>query len=151
MERNSAGACHCLGELGFRFDAVTGRMTGLRRMLQKLGIVSLVGGMVLGFAAFAGCASSGSVAPEKENVFSVLFTYTGQHESICLAGDFNDWSLDSHCLERQGDAWQIQLSLFPGRYRYGFFLDGKCCSPDPGGVLQESDGFGGKSSILIVE
>jgi 1,4-alpha-glucan branching enzyme len=120
-------------------------------MLHKQGIVSLVGGMVLAFAAFAGCASSGSVTPEKENVFSVLFTYAGQHESICLAGDFNDWSLDSHCLKRHGDEWQISLSLFPGRYRYGFVLDGKCCSPDPDGVLQESDGFGGESSILIVE
>src|SRR4030042_4291682 len=106
-------------------------MTGRWRVLHKQGIVPVLAGMVLAFAAFAGCAFSRSTTPEKEKVFSVLFTHKGQHESICLAGDFNDWSLDSHCLKRYGDAWQIELSLFRGRYRYGFVLDGKCCSPDP--------------------
>lgn len=81
----------------------------------------------------------------------VLFTFTGMAKSVCLSGDFNDWSPDSRCLEKKRDGWQIEILLAPGRYRYGFLLDGKEWVPDPGALLNEEDGFGRKNSVLVVE
>ncbi|MBW2091523.1 MAG: isoamylase early set domain-containing protein [Deltaproteobacteria bacterium] len=86
--------------------------------------------------------------PEK---IEVIFTYTGLHKSVCLCGDFNDWSTESHCFKKQGGVWTIRVLLPPGRYRYAFLLDGEKWTPDPKALFQEDDGFGMKNSILIVE
>jgi hypothetical protein len=54
-------------------------------------------------------------------------------------------------LTRRGDTWQIGLYLFPGRYTYGFILDGARWIPDPNAPFQEDDGFGRRNSVLIVD
>jgi len=81
----------------------------------------------------------------------VLFTFTGKAQSVCLSGDFNDWSPDSCCLEPESGRWKVSVTLSPGLYRYGFFLNGEEWVPDPGAPFQEEDGFGKKNSILVVE
>jgi 1,4-alpha-glucan branching enzyme len=89
--------------------------------------------------------------PEKDRSVKVLFKYEGSHKSVCLSGDFNGWSSTSHCLDREGDQWTIEVLLAPGRYRYGFILDGETWTSDPNALLQEDNGFGRKNSVLIVE
>jgi hypothetical protein len=88
--------------------------------------------------------------PEREEVL-VSFFFTGHHDSVCLSGDFNGWSSESHCLQRHGDEWSIQLALPPGSYRYGFVIDKRVWAWDPGALVQEDDGFGKKNSLLLID
>ena len=81
----------------------------------------------------------------------VSFTLIGQYKTVCLTGDFNGWSGSSHCLKRKGETWEIKVHLPPGRYRYGFILDGQHWMPDPNVPFQEDDRFGQKNSVLIVQ
>jgi 1,4-alpha-glucan branching enzyme len=81
----------------------------------------------------------------------VLFTFAGKAESVCLSGDFNGWSPGSLCLEMEDGRWKVEVFLAPGRYRYGFLLDGKDWVPDPSALLLEEDGFGKLNSVLVVE
>ena len=81
----------------------------------------------------------------------VSFVYSGHHDSVCVSGDFNGWSSRSHCLQREGESWSVQLELPPGRYRYGFILDGREWVCDPEALIQEDDGFGRKNSVLVID
>jgi hypothetical protein len=96
------------------------------------------------------CCVTVPKAPETAGVV-VLFEFTGRHDSVCLSGDFNDWSPESHCLQPKGDTWSVQLVLSPGRYRYGFILDKRDWVCDPDALIQEDDGFGKKNSVLVIE
>ncbi|MCU0595285.1 MAG: isoamylase early set domain-containing protein [Desulfobacterota bacterium] len=89
-------------------------------------------------------------APEPEEGALVTFVFIGQHDSVCLSGDFNGWSLESHCLQRKGDEWSIQLDLSPGVYRYGFVINGKDWVCDPEAPMTEDDGFGKKNSVFVI-
>ncbi|MFH1135311.1 MAG: hypothetical protein V1816_04420 [Pseudomonadota bacterium] len=80
----------------------------------------------------------------------VAFVYKGPGRQVCLAGDFNHWSRDACCLEKDGEGWVIEVTLDQGSYRYGFWVDGAEFVPDPEAVLQEEDGFGRWNSILFV-
>jgi hypothetical protein len=82
---------------------------------------------------------------------SVLFVFTGRHDSVCLSGDFNGWSSESNCLERKGDQWSVQLVLPPGTYRYGFVIDRREWVCDPEALIREDDGFGKKNSVLVID
>lgn len=71
--------------------------------------------------------------------------------SVCVAGSFNGWSRQSHCMRREGGTWAVSVPLPPGRYEYAFVVDGDIWQADPGATLSEESGFGRKNSILIVE
>jgi 1,4-alpha-glucan branching enzyme len=46
--------------------------------------------------------------------------------SVFLTGDFNDWDVQAHPMERQPDgAWLLQASLHHGHHQYQFVVDGK--------------------------
>ena len=100
-------------------------------------------------AGLPGCVTSPK-APETKEVM-VSFVFIGHHDSVCLSADFNGWSSESHCLQRKGAEWSIQLVLPPGRYRYGFVIDKGEWACDPEALIQEDDGFGKKNSVLLVE
>ena len=89
-------------------------------------------------------------APETKEVM-VSFVFIGHHDSVCLSGDFNGWSSESHCLQRKGDKWSIQLVLPPGSYRYGFVVDKRDWACDPEALIQEEDGFGKQNSVLVID
>ena len=109
---------------------------------------ALAGMLFLG-AARTGCVSAPDV-PETEEV-CVLFVFHGHHDSVCLSGDFNGWSSESDCLEREGDRWSVPLVLPPGTYRYGFVIDKRDWVCDPEALVQEDDGFGKKNSVLVID
>jgi 1,4-alpha-glucan branching enzyme len=71
--------------------------------------------------------------------------------SVCVAGSFNQWSSQSHCMRREGSTWSVTLSLPPGRYEYAFVVDGDSWQTDPGAPLVEESGFGRMNSVLVVE
>ena len=127
----------------------TGRSyAGTPSLLHRKGLLFLL----LLLALLSAC-TTGDGHKTRNNIDNrlVLFTFSGKAESVCLSGDFNDWSPDSCCLKNQSDRWEIEIFLAPGRYRYGFLLDGKDWIPDPGALLNEEDGFGKKNSVLVVE
>ena len=106
--------------------------------------------VLLIFIALTGCYPAGYKG-QLETGIPVTFTFQGNYRSVCLSGDFNNWSRNQ-CLSYQGDgSWSIQIFLNPGHYRYGFILDGKIRVPDPQGLLEEEDGFGNRNSVLILE
>ena len=110
-------------------------------------VLSFIAWLFLSF--LAGCVPfTGS---NEERPQGVLFTYQGGYRSVCLSGDFNGWATDSHCLQRDGRTWKIQLFLSPGQYRYVFILNGNQWETDPRALLMEEDGFGRKNSVVVVE
>ena len=102
-------------------------------------------------ALIVGCVWIAEEIETAPNKMQVLFTYKGQFKTVCLSGDFNDWSSSTHCLEKDGDVWKIKVLLLPGRYKYAFVLDGIHWTTDLNVFLVENDGFGMKNSVLIVE
>ena len=88
----------------------------------------------------------------KDENIPVVFTYMdGQAQKVCIAGSFNQWSTQSHCMKKDKNTWTLKLSLSPGRYPYLFLIDDRISKLDPGAALTEESGFGTKNSILVVE
>jgi hypothetical protein len=104
----------------------------------------------------AGCAHQRpGASPRQRNtsgqvavIFSLVAPHAGQ---VCVAGSFNQWSAQNHCLSRGGESWTVRIALPPGRYSYVFVVDGGDWQTDPGAVLGEDNGFGSRNSVLIVE
>jgi hypothetical protein len=119
-------------------------------LLLKIKRVSTLSAACLSAFMF-GCIWNAETIRKKSDQVQVLFTYEGRFQTVCLSGDFNDWSPNMHCLARNGDRWTIRLFLSPGRYEYAFVLDGNRWSPDPHAIFYKNDGFGTKNSVLIVE
>ncbi len=72
-------------------------------------------------------------------------------ERVCIAGSFNQWSSETHCMTRDEERWTVRVYLPPGRCAYQFVIDDKAWIPDPEAPLFEENGFGSQNSILIVE
>jgi hypothetical protein len=67
---------------------------------------------------------------------------------VDVAGDFNEWKPVP--AKRAGDGvWYADLRIAPGQYRYAFRVNGKEWRV-PRGATAVDDGFGGKSTWLIV-
>jgi len=71
--------------------------------------------------------------------------------SVCLAGDFNNWQPEQTPLEKVGKngAWQIKLPLGTGKYRYRLVVDGQW-QRDPYNESTELNPFGELNSVLEV-
>ncbi|HEX2852485.1 MAG TPA: glycogen-binding domain-containing protein [Opitutaceae bacterium] len=53
-------------------------------------------------------------------------------QAVCVAGSFNDWSVDKFPLARQPDGhWRAATPLPPGHHEFKFVVDGQwCCEAD---------------------
>lgn len=69
---------------------------------------------------------------------------------ICLAGDFNNWNLESHVLKRMGQEWKISIQLPAGEYEYKFLVDGVWYN-DSNAVHQVSNVWGSENSVILVK
>ncbi|MFH1847612.1 MAG: AAA family ATPase [Candidatus Omnitrophota bacterium] len=71
---------------------------------------------------------------------------------VYVVGDFNNWILDdSSRLERsKSAAWQKNITLKPGKYRYKFVVDGRWIH-DPDNPHREDNIFGNYDSVLNLE
>ncbi|MGC8777336.1 MAG: glycogen-binding domain-containing protein [Candidatus Caldatribacteriaceae bacterium] len=80
----------------------------------------------------------------------VFYSPTQNPRTVAVAGDFSDWNyLDME--KGQGNSWRITIRLRPGKYEYGFLVDGKEWVPDPNAPRQIADGFGNLNSVLVVD
>jgi len=89
--------------------------------------------------------------PSRETVQVRFFYPDVRAGEVCVAGSFNGWSTESHCMGRSGKAWTMSFYVPRGRYEYLFVVDGGIWVPDPGNDLTQDNGFGGRNSVLIVE
>lgn len=71
---------------------------------------------------------------------------------VYLAGEFNDWSDQSHPLKQDAKTglWKITIKLQPGLYHYKFVVDGEWWS-DPSNPNWEWNQYGSHNSFLKVE
>ncbi len=91
------------------------------------------------------------VPPEARRL--VTFTYADPGaNAVSVVGSFNGWSPETHRLQKTTEgAWELTLSLAPGRYSYRFLIDQKKQVLDPSTELTEPDGYGGKNSVVVVK
>jgi 1,4-alpha-glucan branching enzyme len=70
---------------------------------------------------------------------------------VAIVGDFNQWNAESLPMRRSADGsrWEIEVRLPPGRYTYGFVVDGKLMR-DPRAPESASDDFGIPNSVRMV-
>ena len=67
---------------------------------------------------------------------------------VCLAGDFNQWTVCQTRLVRVGeDLWSVSMELPRGRHEYMFVVDGQWVT-DPAAVTTIDDGFGNRNAVL---
>ncbi len=77
--------------------------------------------------------------------------YAPQAHRVAVAGTFNKWKVDTDILRKaENGYWTINILLKPGAYTYMFVVDGKTWVADPNAQLYDSDGFGGKNSVIRV-
>lgn len=87
----------------------------------------------------------------KEKIGAVRFEYHNPAaDTVCLAGDFNDWHpTASEMVRMQDGQWLKELILPPGRYEYRLVVDG-CWMPDPACPSSAPNSYGGQNSVLTV-
>jgi 1,4-alpha-glucan branching enzyme len=73
--------------------------------------------------------------------------------TVSLVGDFNDWDAARTPMQRtrkNESVWTAVIPLTPGRYRYGFLVDGVAWLADPAAPAARDDEFGTPSSVVTV-
>jgi len=83
----------------------------------------------------------------------VRFTLVAPQASrVSIVGDFNQWDPTALPLRRaaDGQSWEVEIPLVPGRYAYSFVVDGMLAR-DPGAPQVADDDFGKPNSIVMVK
>ena len=74
----------------------------------------------------------------------------GNVSVVSVAGSFNNWSMVSHPLKRNGNGkWQKTIYLEPGVYEYRFVVDGAWYN-DPRCAERRVNDFGSENCVLTV-
>jgi 1,4-alpha-glucan branching enzyme len=107
--------------------------------------------MLFGIATLIGCAARPFPLRADGTILVPLSLRAPDARSVCLAGNFNRWTPDRHCLKGPaGDGtWTIRIPLPPGRYEYVYVIDGIRWIPDPSAPSVD-DGMGGRNTVLSV-
>jgi hypothetical protein len=94
-----------------------------------------------------------AVAPVLTGTQQVRFSLVAPNAAkVTLVGDFNKWNPVDLPLRRSanGEAWEVEVGLAPGRYTYSFVVDGKLAR-DPAAAETAHDDFGTPNSVLLVK
>jgi chromosome partitioning protein len=82
-----------------------------------------------------------------------ILAHYPEAQSVCVAGDFNNWSPEAGPLGRlEGDIkgdWEIAMPLSAGRYRYRLVVDG-AWQHDPNNHYVESNPYGELNSVIEI-
>lgn len=90
----------------------------------------------------------GSIAPR-----AVKFVLVAPKAArVSLVGDFNGWDVAANPMTTQGSdgTWTIYVPLQPGLHTYSFVVDGTHFVSDPGAPQAPDDGYGHRSSVVLV-
>lgn len=74
---------------------------------------------------------------------AVNFYYTGSKAAkVTLVGDFNEWNVDAHPMEKRSDGtWGLSIELPNGHHRYAFMVDGVLTlDPNAQGITRNDEG-----------
>jgi 1,4-alpha-glucan branching enzyme len=73
-------------------------------------------------------------------------------QSVAVAGSFNDWSVSSHPLAREGtsNVWTTLVPLPPGEHLFMFVIDANRWITPPLADDFVDDGFGSQNGVVIV-
>jgi len=83
----------------------------------------------------------------------VRFTLVAPGASrVSIVGDFNKWDPSALPLRRSADgqSWEVEIPLQPGRYAYSFVVDGTLAR-DPSAPQAADDDFGQPNSVVLVK
>ncbi len=73
-------------------------------------------------------------------------------ETVCVAGDFNEWDTAATPMKRQKNGtWSATVPLDPGTYRYRYLANGNTWENDPTADRYEPSGMGEDNSVVVVE
>jgi Carbohydrate-binding module 48 (Isoamylase N-terminal domain) len=119
-------------------------------------LCALIGAGAAALALGGGDARRAQVAaatsPTPPLPTAVRFTLVAPNASrVALVGDFNGWNPTALPLKRSSDGqrWEIEVPLAPGRYAYSFVVDG-ALARDPSAPQAAGDDFGSPSSVVMV-
>lgn len=75
-----------------------------------------------------------------------------QAARVSLVGDFNDWDTAATPMKTQGrdGTWTVFVPLQPGLHTYSFVVDGAHFVADPTAPMAPDDGYGHRSSVVLV-
>jgi len=73
--------------------------------------------------------------------------WSGQEESVLVAGDFSDWQ--QRPAVKEGDKWSYKVDLQPGRYAFKWIVNGNWITDES--KVTETDESGNQNNILVVE
>lgn len=71
-------------------------------------------------------------------------------KTVCLAGDFNDWTPDALRMKQVGGVWTFSVHLSVGKHLYKFIVDGRWIK-DPANPLWEENQYNTDNSVLWME
>jgi len=73
-----------------------------------------------------------------------------QATNVSLVGDFNGWDSGASPMKATDGTWTVFVSLQPGLHTYSFVVDGRHFVSDPTAPIAPGDGFGHRSSVVLV-
>jgi len=77
--------------------------------------------------------------------------FAPEANTVAVAGDFNQWNIQSHMLKKsKAGWWKTSVKLAPGRYQYRFVVDGEQWSEDPENPVKQPNEFASFNSVLEV-
>lgn len=94
--------------------------------------------------------ANGNPTTESRRLVTLRFQ-DAEAGSVAVVGSFNGWSPSKNPMTKNGDVWELTLSLLPGKYSYRFLVDQKKQVLDPSATITEPDGYGGKNSVVVVK
>ncbi|MDR9418234.1 isoamylase early set domain-containing protein [Gracilimonas sp.] len=72
-------------------------------------------------------------------------------KEVAVAGDFNDWDVESEKLEKKEGSWTTTLRLKPeNEYNFKYFVDRKRWENDDAADKYVSNSFGTENSVVVV-
>lgn len=137
------------------------RLQGSRSLsLSPLGAATLALALLAAGAALrAGWRSpAGSPAPppavSSAHARVVEFVFVAPRAyDVVVVGDFNGWDRRATPMRRvqSGRAWTAVVAIPEGRYNYAFVVNGTRWLADPAAPMAPDDGYGLRSSVLVVQ
>ena len=98
-------------------------------------------------------AAKSKGADKKPAKKAVIFTvHAEKGKTVCLAGDFNEWSPTAKkmAFKARAGIYAASVMLAPGTYQYKFVIDGAWCA-DPTNVNAVPNDQGTFNSVITVK
>lgn len=98
-------------------------------------------------------AAKGRGTAKKAATKAVVFTvHAEKGKTVCLAGDFNEWSPTAKkmAFKARAGVYTASVKLAPGTYQYKFVIDGAWCA-DPENVNAVPNDQGTFNSVITVK